>query len=670
MAILIRTALIVLAVLSTTTTLYAQPIPGKKKPAKWGDVSPELLAMDHYAADTNAAAIILTDFGHVYFDRDNTLVFERHTRIKILKEAGYEHGTVAIPYFAKRQYGQRVNGVKAQTFTLDSNGKAIRHKMDKKAVFHENIDGDWKNIRFTLPALEPGAVIEYTYTITSENPLFLPDWQFQTSEPTLWSEYRADLPNRYQYVQATIGVLSFAVEEQEPLRAQDVVRHRWAMQDIPALRDEPFMTTPDDYRAALEFQLTKYYDSSAGMMVDYLNTWEDVADLLMDDSDFGMQLRPSRQLKNRVTALTTNIDTPLDKMITIYDFVRTTITWNGKRGVGADQDMDDVLKTLTASQPEMALLLATMLQAAGLEANPVLISTRSHGHIIEVYPLLTQFDAMLVQVKIDGKSYLLDPKDPLRPYDLIPFEALGGRGWVVAKDSSPTWISIAASERYQHQSTLEATLNVDGLLTATLKTSDSGYSALDKRYALQDAKTPEAFVADTMLGGLEEALVTSATVSQADKVSEMLRTTATFSVPAYAQTAGDFIYANVAPLGRVSENPLRSGERTFPIDLAYTRQVTYTFKLTLPEGFAVQDFPEDIRVRLPGDGGHFRRAIAVQGNVLTVQTQIKIKQGVFKPEYYHYLRAFYDRIVAAEAEQVVLKRVEDTDALADTKGEQ
>ena len=51
------------------------------------------------------------------------MVFERHTRIKILTEGGYDWGTVSIPYYAENKT-QVVRSIKGQTFTPGSGGKA------------------------------------------------------------------------------------------------------------------------------------------------------------------------------------------------------------------------------------------------------------------------------------------------------------------------------------------------------------------------------------------------------------------------------------------------------------------------------------------------------------------------------------------------------------------
>jgi hypothetical protein len=625
----------------------------QKDPIKWGKIPVEHLTMDSYPADTNATAVILADYGTAYFDSRRELIFERHTRIKILSEAGYEWGTVNIPYL-NEDGTQKVRSVRGQTFVMGPNGKQVRHKLSKKDIFTEKVDDAWKQVKFTLPALEPGAVIEYSYKLTSENPIFLRGWQFQYGEPVLWSEYRAAIPKGFNYVNASVGMLSFFIQEQEENYAREEMQHRWVMRDVPALRKEPYMTTPKDYRAALQFQLSSISDPRMGVY-NFMNTWEKVADELLHSSWFGKKLKPHRDVRDQVAALTGDLTDPVEKMKAIYDYVRTTIAFNDEMGIGADQDMKEVLKTKRASSPEIALLLVTMMRAADLEADPVLISTRSHGQVIQIYPILSQFNDVLALVRINGESYLLDATDPLRPYDLLPPEALNGRGWWVREDA-PAWIDIQASGRYVHLDAVEATLHADGRLTVSLTSSDGEYGALVKRHAFRAASDTEAFVNEEVITGLETVSLNDHRVLHAEDLTEALKTEASFEVPAYAQVAGDFIYLNPVMLGRMTENPLRLPERTYPVDLTYPRDLNYTLRLKLPAGYTVQETPPNIRVPLPLKAGQYQRIIAVEDDVLVVQRRLQIKRSVFGPELYPSLRGFYERVVAAEAEQVVLNR--------------
>jgi transglutaminase-like putative cysteine protease len=671
----------------------------ERQPPKWGEIPQEHLDMDTYAPDSSAAAVILADYGKVSFENDLDMVFERHTRIKILTEAGYEWGNVTISYRAEDRT-QRVKDVEGRTYYAAEGGRVDTRKLEKASIFDEDVDGAWRRIRFTLPALQPGSVIEYRYTVVSTNPIYLPDWAFQKSEPVLWSEYRAEIPEILRYVSVYQGQLEPDVAEQSLYsrtmrwkidllsdlsvpRLQRVARastqvkgikYRWAMRDVPALRREPYMTTPEDFRAKIRFELAEIGRPSTNMIrvtfrgetfdmptaefpvTPVMTSWDQLAEELMESDRFGKQIGKHREVREQARAVVEGLAEPEQKMQALYDYLRTTMVWNGQHGVLVERDLDEALMARSANSQEVALLLVSMLREVGLEAHPVLISTRSHGQILPLYPLVSQFDDVLGYVQVDTVGYLLDATDPLRPYTLLPYEALNGSGFLV-RHPGPAWVTITPAEQYRHERLINAELDTSGELTGRIEAADDGYSALENRRALDEADTPEAFVQNTILDGLNGALVDSCTVTNEQAITERLGTEASFSAPDYAQVTGDFIYFNPMPLGRLDENPLRLAERTFPVDLAYPRQHINTVLLRLPEGYAVQETPQDVSILLPDGGGLYQRLIEFRGDTLLTQSEFAITQSIFEPERYEQLRSFFEQIVAAEAEQVVLNRV-------------
>ena len=642
--------------LATALSLYAQ-----SESIKWGKIPQEQLAMKDFPADTNATAVILADVGRVSFRRGYEIVFERHRRIKILSEAAYDDwGTHDIVY-RDEDRTQRVGKIKGQTFTVGPNGEAKRHKMDKDAIFTEDLDGEYERIRFTLPALEPGAVIEYRYQVQSKYPTFLESWAFQHSEPTLWSEYRAEIPDALHYVMVTLGMQEMDVNESERMVGPtgSGMAHRWAMQDVEALREEPFMTTPNDYRAQIRFQLSSYYE--AGHTTQFMQTWDVVAEELMDRNDFGRRLGKGRAVRRQAEAVTVGLTDPEAKMRAIYDYLRTTIEWDGRAGFLMDQELTDVLKKKKGSSPEIALLQVAMLREVGLEAHPVLISTREHGTILDLYPLLTQFNDVLTHVKAGGKTYLLDACNPLRPYNLLPTSALNGKGLLV-REKSAEWVPIETTGRYKHLSGITAELDEAGSLTGTLDASATQYGALIQRTALEEAADEETFVREVLLEDLDGVEIVAYEIENADEVDKVLDANVEFALSAYAQAAGDFIYLNPILLGRQGENPLRLPNRTFPVDLAYPRDLSYTLKLKLPDGYEVQEMPENKSVRLSSGGGKFSRFSQVEDGVLQMRMRFTLAKSRFDPRHYLELRAFFDEAVAAEQEQVVLKRTSEAAA--------
>lgn len=647
--------------LTLTLTLFLlalQTAWAQDPPMEWGEVSREHLEMTHYAPDSNAAAVILADYGTTRFRFNGEVEFERHTRVKILTEAGYDEGTVSIPFYDEDDY-ERVRKIDGQTFVLGPGGEVQRHELDGDDIYEENVDDrGYKRMKFTLPALAPGAVVEYRYQIRVKNPYVLPEWNFQSDEPTLWSEYDVLIPNVLQYAHLLQATQPFHERTQEQRNSSlgASTQYRWVMKDVPALREEPFMTTAEDYRARVRFQLQRVAPQfSQGFT--YYASWEELAKDLMDHDGFGREVGRHKEVRRRAEAVVQGLgDKSSDARIrALYDYVRTSLQWTGARGLGADRDLDDVLEGRTGSQPELALLLLSMLRDAGVEAHPVLVSTRDHGRLEPRYPFLRQFNGVLVYAVGEEQQYLLDPTDPQRPYSLLPTEMLNHSG-LMLENETPKWIGIEPSSGLQRRTLVRGTLTADGALEATLEVTDHAYSALGRRAAIEEEGGAQPFVERSLLGHLPGAAVETPTVANVEIVEEPLKTNVSFAMPGYAQVAGDFLYVNPTVVGRQTENPLRRPEREYPVDLAIPRDLTYTLSLRLPNGYVVHEKPQNVQVVLPDKTGAFQRLISGQNGTLTMQMRLVLKKTVFPPEEYEAIRELYARLVETHAEQVVLKR--------------
>ncbi|MFQ5630277.1 MAG: DUF3857 domain-containing protein [bacterium] len=356
---------IIFGIVTILSLFNCQSIFAQEQPVEWGKIPRADLEMADFPDDTNAVAVILADVGKVTFKGDFNIIFERHRRIKILSEGGYEWGSFSIPFYAKKKY-QSIDkkDIEGQTFILNTDGSQRHVKLDKASIFDEDIDGKYRRIRFTLPALTPGCVVEYRYRVKSKNPTFLHNWKFQTSEPTRWSEFRADIPSPFNYAMIWQGIKKFDLEEStsypwphelkhfRTAKAFHLVinSHRWGMRDMPALREEPFMTTPEDYRAKIRFQLqSTFWPLQAPTLV--MHSWQKLAEELMDSKYFGREIERHKVLRKQARSLVADLNNPEEKMLAIYDYVRTTMAWNGEYGIYKDVDLDDAFKARHGGGP-------------------------------------------------------------------------------------------------------------------------------------------------------------------------------------------------------------------------------------------------------------------------------------------------------------------------------
>lgn len=635
-------------------SLTAIGVFGQAKPMKWGKIPIEDLQMTSYAADSNANAVILGEYGEITVDQTGQLSYNYHLRVKLLSEAAYdEWGTYRLFYF-KGKYGQRIRNVEGQTFVLDANGKPKRHKLGKKSVFKEKLDDDYEQLNFTLPALAPGAVVEYRYKMISDSPIFLPDWDFQHSEPTRWSEIRTDLSDFFQYVRVTT-VYNFAIEEQDKniSPGANSMVHRWAMKDVPALREEPFVTTIEDHRLKMEFQLARYY-TNAGM-TNYMKSWGALADELRANSYYGPAFKPSKNVRRKAEEITAGITNPKAKLQSIYDYVQTNHQWNGNYSYVPERAPADVLKSDRASNAEQALLMVALLRAVNIKANPVLISTRGHGRVKKEYPLLTQFNYLIAQADAGGYLYFLDATEENSPFDALPERALNSAGWMVAENRDE-WIPVKSNLKYMQLNALEGKMNPDGSVNFDLSSSNGGYRALELRNALEGSDQSE-FVLENIIEKTGEFELSDIAIANTDSLSKPLNVDVGVKINNYGMVAGDFIYFNPHAVSTWEENPLKLPQRTFPVDFSFPRDYVYSFRMEIPEGYTVHEQPGNVNYRLPLKGGAFRRTCITEGSTLVVQSRLTLTNATYSPKVYAELQEMYDRIVAAEADQVVLKKV-------------
>ncbi len=610
--------------------------------------------MESFPADSNATAVILADYGELGHDSRGRLTMDRHVRIKILSEAGFDYGTVALPYYAEARTSG-VRSVRGQTFNLQPDGSVDRNTLDKGSIFDENLYENYGQVRFTLPKLAAGSVIEYSYKQIYDAPLYLPPWVFQAEQPTLYSELRITIPNTIQYATATRGFVQADLSEFDSTPTSgaygEALRHRMVMTDIPALREEPYMTTIEDYLRSIEFQLSGYRDHRGYSEV--LRTWEDVGAELWSHDMFGRQIGRYKEVSALAESLKSADD--VSTLHAVYDHVSQNINWNGRiGGYIPGQKLTDVLQTKAGSVADINILLLALLRDAGVASDPVLISTRDHGMVHETYPLVSQFNSVIVRAEAGGEEWLLDASNPRRPVGMLPGRALNHRGWVARSEAS-TWIDIEAVEVMSNQVLVVAEIDIDGTLTGTVTSQDRGYSALSRRESLTDGDL-DGYFRNIIFDDLRTAEIWDFNVENEDDIHQPLVSSASFRITDFALPVGDMMYANAHLFGRESRNPLHQPERIFPVDMTYRTETRYILNLTLPDGYELADTPADIVMATPSRGARLMRSVSSAGGDVSVQFVLQFDQVVFQPEEYPGLQRFFSELVAAQQETLVLGR--------------
>ena len=560
---------------------------------------------------------------------------------------------------------QRIDNIEGVTYSLNEQGAVIKNELQEKDIFTEKIDDKHTRCKFTLPALKPGCVIEIRYTIKSTSWWLMQDWRFQHSEPVLWSEYRVRHPKAISYAALTHGYESFAVMTTEEVKQQflggeafgyfgensvSCYQRCWIVKDAPALRDEPFITTIDDYFNRVDLQLAEYAMRGGGIKK-IISDWKLFNDDLLDDKNFGDCIDVTRRVRKLTEEITAGLTSPEEKMRAIYKWVAQSIVWTQSNRIYAEQDVNDVCDSKKGSNADMTFLFLSMLKSAEIQGDPVILSTRSNGRTQDLYPILSQFNYVLAKVSIGDQIYYLDATDPLRPMELLPPKALNVKGFVIKKDGG-SWVTLTSSKQYSNISLAMITLHPDGTVQGTLEDSYRDYAGLSTRLDLKDKKDID-IAKKTFETEQQGMTIDSVNITARDSINLPLTLKVWVTSQTYAQSSGDNIYINPMILHRTEENPFKDRTRKYPIDYAYRQNHKVVIHLTIPDGYEIKENLVDRVLYVGSNLLFYSRDVRTENNHVQITVKREIHETEIPAKYYDDLKSFYASIAAAEAEQLV-----------------
>lgn len=653
---------------------------------KFGEVDVADLQSRTYAPDSAAEAVVLSDVATSKFEygaKGFALRTDRHTRIKILKKSGYDHATVRVPYYRLDGQSQEVlENLKGFTYNLE-NGQVKKDRLGKEAVFDEKKDDNWLEKRFTLPNVREGSIVEYSYSLVSDFWYQMRDWSFQTSIPTAWSEYRVVIPEYFYYKLNSGGYEQLAITEEkpgsqnfsimvqgagqqfsgrgtptgfDPTTVQNVqaltTEYHFAGKDLPAIRTEAYMTTLYDYVTKVEFDLASI--RMPGQQVRHFsNNWESLSEMLLKSEAFGGALRQRGFLKDAARAIPASPDTAL-RAASAWQWVAGQMKYNGTETKYAEATLKKAFDAHAGNVADLNLTLVALLREAGLDAHPVILSTRDHGRVKPWHAQSAKFNYVVAAARVGDHWLLLDATEPTGKPGVLPTRCLNGDGWLV-REKGGEFVSLEPTDRHMNTTMLTLALDADGGLSGKADFSNMGYAGASVRRELLSGG-PEKYA-----GAFRKARPSwefpKLDVSNLENPAEALALSCSLHIGEGAQVAGGRMYLKPLLTEGEDENPFKQEQRRYPVDFAAPLNHNVTAVYTLPEGFAVEELPKNTAVALPDGAGRFVYTVAASGNRLQVTSRVAINKTMFLPDEYPILKEFFDKIVAKHAEQVVLKKL-------------
>ncbi|HZR55981.1 MAG TPA: DUF3857 domain-containing protein [Terriglobales bacterium] len=620
-------------------------------------ISPDELKMTSEPQAPGAPAIIL--FRQV--DRDdngNTSHEDDYFRIKILTEEGRKYADIEIPYFKSNG---NIIGIKARTIRPDGSTVNFDGKVfDKSIAKAKGLKYLAKT--FTLPEVEVGSIIEYSYTEDlSEHYIYDSHWILSNELFTKNARFSLK-PFKSNYFPISLHWSwnylppGTSAPKEDPMHVV-----RMDTNNIPAFQTEDFMPPENELKSRVDFTY-----SEDAFETDTEKYWKKVGKKLNGRAESFVDKR--KVMEQAVSQIVSPSDTPEVKLQKIYARVqqlRNTSFEVQKSEQEEKRDkeknptnVEDVWKRGYGDSFELTWLYLGLVRAAGIEAYGVMVSDRSNYFFNPVLMDSTRLDANVVLVKVNGKEIYCDPGAAFTPLGLLPWHETGVEGRRLDKDGG-TWVrtdlpesSASRIERTANLKLSAETGGLEGKVTVTFTGLEAMRRRMEERN--QDDTERKTFLEDEVREYIPSASEVELT-HQPDWKSSNPSLVAEFDVkvPGWASSAGRRALLPVGLFSESEKHLFEHANRTHPVYFEFPFQKIDDITVELPPGWQVSSLPKavtqganpvayNLKVDSDKDKLHWSRVLNI--DLLGLQTK-----------YYPVIRNFFQNVRTGDEEQIVLQ---------------
>lgn len=636
--------------------------------SKFGRATDEELAMATYAEDSTASAVILHKDGKLRFIVDDLLGFQfeytEEVKIKILKTEGLEYANKELSYYVvDRTHKEDIASLSGTTYNLED-GKVVKTKMSKENIFDEDSGSEWKVKKFTLPAAKVGSVIEYKYKMTSNFLYRLRDFYFQSSIPTDYVSFEANIPEYFTYNLNQQGYVRLDVADKEPHMERFMFRYtddNGRMQSgdhkcnankyvfkgskVPAAKDESHLWTINDYISKIAFELRGTHFPN-DFYRPYSTTWEHIDSELLKSSTFGGNLKKAGWFKNDVEKgeLTQANANAILKMLT------DKVKWNETNSVNVS-NLREALNKGIGNSADLNFLLINALEAGGFDAFPVILSTRAKGSVPFTYPSVAAFNYVITGMRLDDKTYFIDAASKYGSWNILPEKCMVNRARIITEHHK-SWVDLQTVSTGTVFIQTAVSFAEDGIHINRDETR-GGNDGMQARSVYNSYDNEDKFIESIENYG--NCTIEDFSLKGIDDNSAPLLLK--YVEKREKGDMGDYVYYR-PPFAKVyEENPFKAEKREYPINFNYIRNYMQTVDINIPEGYEVAELPKSERMLLNDNNLTFLYTAQQQDNVIKLTQRFQVRKLLLLPADYDALKDFFTKMILKNDEQIVFKKI-------------
>jgi transglutaminase-like putative cysteine protease len=610
------------------------------------------LAVDP-AKHADEDAVFLLDDGVVRREADGTGTRTFRQVIQVLKPAAATRLQEQSFSWSPSHQKLTVNWVRVvkPDGTIVSDAPAQVQESDVPAARNTPVYTDQRVRRMSLSGVEPGTLVDYSWTIEEKKPFmprdFLEGWRVSTGGYVARSRFIVDVPAS---LTPRIREANLNFKRVERL-AGGRRTYTWATADVPRITPEPLAA-----------------DSNGVFMLVQLSspvTWQDISHWYGD-------LARSREVAS--PAVAAKVDSLVRSARTRDDSIRAVHKWVSQDiryvaialGMGGYQPRmpDTVRITGFGDCKDKATLFVASMRHLGIEAYPVLLSASATAR--RDLPSIQQFNHEIAAVATDRGWQYVDLTAGTVPWGELPLGEQGGFALLVRQDGRSEEVTLPRAPLTSNRSVtvVEGVVDSTGEFNGTYEEILDGapasairglfFNPLD---SAQRRNLANAIARRTFEGSEGDSLdaFDGRDLAARARVTVLVRH-GRAATPAGSTMILQMPMGSMASLATVAKDLESRGARRFPIDVSRVwgpRHTDVRYDITLPAGWHAT-LPKGVKAASPF--GSYESTYSESNGVLHLTRQITGAIGVEPPDRLTALVAWMRAVAADDVKFILLTR--------------
>jgi hypothetical protein len=649
----------------------------------WKPVDPEQLKMTAPVVEKDADAEALFWEVKVADEADGgepRTVLQHYIRIKIFNDRGRESQS-KVDIYAPKVGGREIKISDIEGRTIKPDGTIVELK--KEDIFERTVvKGNGVKVKaksFAMPAVEPGAIIEYRWReVRGDSLSHYDQLDFSRDIPVEVVKYYIK-PITGPYWPYGMRAMNFHCQP-PPFQKEKDGYYSTSLTNVPAFREEPYMPPGNSVRPWMLIYYTEDNKLSGPQF------WSQYGREVYDAHKAAMKV--GDEIKRAAAEATAGATTDEEKLDKIFDYVRAKVKNVGdvtsgftSEEVGKMKESKspaDTLKRGAGNWHEIDMLFAAMSTAAGFDARVAKVGDRAEDFFDPSFAdsyFLNYRGTEDIAVKVGGQWRFYDPGTTYVTRGMLRWQEEGQQA-LVSDPKEPQFVQTPLSDpgKSVERRTGNFKLSEDGTLEGDVRVEYTGHFSVDMKNR-NDQDSPaerEENLKNSYKQRFGAAEVTEVKIENVTDPEKPYAYTLHIRVPGYAERTGKRLFLLPAFFQRNVAALFPTAERRNNVYFHFPWSEEDHVEIALPEGFALDNPDSAAPLNVGVSKYEPRTLITKDGRKLIYERKFLFGQTsgqnllVFPTATYPNLKAYFDQVQKDDNHTILLKQAAVTAAAGTT----